>query len=37
MSVARLVRAPVFTEWWLRPVSNAARVGEHIAMVRNWL
>jgi hypothetical protein len=25
------------TEWWLRPVSSAARVGEHRAVVWNWL
>src|SRR5262245_16184608 len=24
---------PVWTEWWLRPESNAARVGEHSAVV----
>src|SRR5262245_53113361 len=23
--------------WWLRPVSSAARVGEHSAVVLNWL
>ena len=24
---------PIPTEWWLRPVSSAARVGEHSAVV----
>src|SRR6516162_9759866 len=28
---------PVWTEWWLRPVRRAARVGEHRAVVWNWL
>jgi hypothetical protein len=28
---------PMPTEWWLRPVSNAARVGEHIAVTWNLL
>ena len=26
---------PIPTEWWLRPDSNAARVGEHNAVVWN--
>jgi len=25
--------APMPTEWWLRPVSSAARLGEHMAVV----
>jgi hypothetical protein len=29
--VAISVIAPMPTEWWLRPVSSAARVGEHTA------
>ncbi len=28
---------PVATVWWLRPVSSAARDGEHNAVVWNWL
>src|SRR5687768_8547459 len=28
---------PMPTEWWLRPVSNAWRVGEHSAVVWNRL
>ena len=28
---------PMFTVWWLRPESNAARVGEHSAVVWNRL
>ena len=28
---------PIPTEWWLRPVSNAWRVGEHSAVVWNRL
>src|SRR5262249_46238238 len=28
---------PIPTLWWLRPVSRAARVGEHSAVVWNWL
>jgi hypothetical protein len=28
---------PVWALWWLRPVSSAARVGEHSAVVWNWL
>jgi hypothetical protein len=31
--VAISVIAPMPTEWWLRPVSNACRVGEHRAVV----
>jgi hypothetical protein len=31
--VAISVIAPMPTEWWLRPVSSAARVGEHTAVV----
>jgi hypothetical protein len=27
--------APIPTAWWLRPDSNAARVGEHSAVVWN--
>jgi hypothetical protein len=32
-AVACSVIAPIPTEWWLRPESNAARVGEHRAVV----
>src|SRR5215469_7601209 len=35
--VANSVMTPIFTEWWFRPVSNAARVGEHSAVVCMWL
>src|SRR5215475_14671366 len=28
---------PMPTLWWLRPVRSAARVGEHSAVVWNWL
>jgi hypothetical protein len=28
---------PIPTEWWLRPVSSADRVGEHRAVVWNRL
>ena len=28
-----MARQPTPTEWWLRPVSSAARVVEHIAVV----
>jgi hypothetical protein len=31
--VAISVIAPMPTEWWLRQVSSAARVGEHTAVV----
>ena len=31
--VAISVIAPMPTEWWLRPVSSAARVGEHTAVL----
>src|SRR5262245_47927819 len=31
------MRFPVAVEWWLRPVISAARVGEHSAVVWNWL
>ncbi len=31
--VAISVIAPIPTEWWLRPVSIACRVGEHSAVV----
>ena len=31
--VANSVIAPIPTEWWLRPVSNADRVGEQSAVV----
>jgi hypothetical protein len=31
--VAISVMTPVWTEWWLRPDSSAARVGEHNAVV----
>jgi hypothetical protein len=27
----------VWTEWWLRPVMSAARVGLHSAVVWKWL
>src|SRR5262245_12629013 len=28
---------PEWALWWLRPVSSAARVGEHSAVVWSWL
>ena len=28
--------APIWALWWFRPVSSAARVGEHNAVVWNW-
>ena len=28
---------PKPTEWWLRPVISAARVGEHNAVEWNWV
>jgi hypothetical protein len=28
---------PIPTEWWLRPVISACRVGEHSAVTWNWL
>ncbi len=31
--VASSVMSPMPTEWWLRPVSSARRVGEHSAVV----
>ena len=31
--VASSVTAPMPTEWWLRPVKSAARVGAHRAVV----
>jgi hypothetical protein len=31
--VAISVMPPMATEWWLRPLSSAARVGEHSAVV----
>ena len=31
--VAISVMTPVWTEWWLRPESNAARDGEQSAVV----
>jgi hypothetical protein len=33
--VANSVIAPMPTVWWLRPLSSAARVGEHSAVVWN--
>jgi len=33
--VAISVMPPMPTEWWLRPVSSAWRVGEHRAVVWN--
>ena len=33
--VAISVMPPMPTEWWLRPVSSAWRVGEHSAVVWN--
>jgi hypothetical protein len=33
--VASSATLPIPTEWWLRPVSSAARVGEHSAVVWN--
>ena len=35
--VAVSVMLPIPTEWWLRPVSSAARVGAHSAVVWNRL
>jgi len=35
--VANSVIAPIPTVWWLRPLSSAARVGEHSAVVWNRL
>jgi hypothetical protein len=35
--VASSVIAPIPTAWWLRPDNNAARVGEHSAVVWNRL
>ena len=35
--VAVSVMLPIPTEWWLRPVSNACRVGAHSAVVWNRL
>jgi hypothetical protein len=32
-AVAISVMPPIPTVWWLRPLSNAARVGEHSAVV----
>ena len=32
-ALAVSVMLPMPTEWWLRPVSNACRVGEHSAVV----
>ena len=34
-AVASSVIAPIPTVWWLRPVSRAARVGAHSAVVWN--
>jgi hypothetical protein len=31
VAISVIARMP--TEWWLRPVSSAARVGEHTAVV----
>ena len=31
-SLANSVIWPLLTRWWLRPVNNDARVGEHIAV-----
>jgi len=35
--VAVSVMLPIPTEWWLRPVSSACRVGAHNAVVWNRL
>src|SRR5262245_4889826 len=35
--VASSAMLPMPTEWWLRPVSSAERVGEHNAVVWNRL
>src|SRR6478752_954920 len=35
--VAVSVMLPIATEWWLRPVSSACRVGAHRAVVWNLL
>ena len=35
--VAVSVMLPIPTEWWLRPVSRACRVGAHSAVVWNRL
>ena len=35
--VAVSVMLPMPTEWWLRPVSRACRVGAHRAVVWNRL
>jgi hypothetical protein len=35
--VAISVMPPIPTTWWLRPLSSAARVGEHNAVVWNRL
>ena len=35
--VAVSVIMPIPTEWWLRPLSSAARVGAHSAVVWNRL
>jgi hypothetical protein len=35
--VAISVMPPISTEWWFRPDSSAARVGEHNAVVWNRL
>jgi hypothetical protein len=35
--VAVSVMLPIPTEWWLRPLSSAARVGAHSAVVWNRL
>ena len=35
--VAVSVMLPIPTEWWLRPVSRAWRVGAHSAVVWNRL
>ena len=35
--VAVSVMLPIPTEWWLRPVSSACRVGAHSAVVWNRL
>ena len=32
-----LLMPPMCTEWWFRPVSSAARVGEHSAVVCHWV
>ena len=35
--VAASVTMPIPTEWWFRPLSSAARVGAHNAVVWNRL